>query len=212
MLKLLRRFYDYQGYNALGSQNYTKAASYFRRVAAAYPDEQGVNYNLAVSLAGAGSCTEAIYYLRQELEVSGPVYNVLRALGEISFSSGRREDARRYLKQAIELAGESEDALKLKQLYRATGDKTLYEKSMRGRELFELGVSQMDAGHFVEARELYNQSLQYDQGNALIYNNLGVIALNHDHDAGQAEEYFLKAIECEDLPIFRMNLRKARSS
>jgi len=209
MLKIIRRFNEYQGYNALGSQHYVKAAKYFRKIAAAFATERGVNYNLAISLIGMRAYTEAIDCLLLELKVSGELYNVLLALGEVCFIQGERDNARSYLTAALNKATQSDDTSRLQQMLKNLAEVETYQRIMHGRQLFEQGVSEMDAGNFDEARSLYYQSLCYDEQNALIYNNLGVIALNQDRDSQEAAQYFNKALEYEELPLFRMNLRKA---
>jgi len=209
MLLLTRRFLERFAYNALGMQNYEKAITCFRKIVEAFPDEKGTHYNYAVSLIGAGKTGEAEIHLIREIAVSGQRYEVLLALGELCYAGNKRSSAETYLKKALELCADEKAARLLREKLAVTGDPERYRDMIKGYGLFEEGARLLDTREWEKARTLFLEALKLDPGNPMTYNNLGVIALNHENQPETARAYFEKASHLSDLMIIKRNMQKA---
>ncbi|MGC9325090.1 MAG: tetratricopeptide repeat protein [Desulfomonilia bacterium] len=204
----MKKFYERQALNALGVQDYEKAMQYFRKIMEAFPTERGVHYNYAVSLIGLKQYSEAQIHLIRELEISGERYEVLVTLGELYYLSKNRTKALTYLKMALEHCVDEKAARVIRKKISTARDPSQYERMLTGYATFEKGVDLLNAGSWEKAQHLFLEALKHDDANPMIYNNLGVIALNYEKDYAQAREYFEQALTYSDLPIIRKNFER----
>ncbi len=210
MKRILKKIYERFAFNALGMQNYLKASQYFKKVVDARPRDRGVHYNYAVSLIGARQYDLAEKHLLEELGLSGERYEILKALGELYYTSNNPSSAASYLTKALEhCADEKEEAL-IRDRIAVSNNSSRYSNMLKAHEIFEQASAHLDNNQWLKAQMLFKQALGYDKDNPLIYNNLGVISLNHEKAYAKAKIYFEKALVHSDLPIIRRNLAKAK--
>ena len=196
-------------FNALGMQAYDKACRYLERIADRYPKVPGVHYNYAVGLIGAGRQAEALRQLLIELSRGGERYEVLKALGELCYRSGRRSPARSYLRGALGHCADEAQAGGIRQQIAVAESPSRYTSMLRGQGLFQEACRFQEQGDWHQARALLFEALECDGTNALIFNNLGVIAMNHEQAYETAERYFEESLKHAELPLVRRNLARA---
>ena len=195
MKRLLKKIYERVAFNALGVQNYHKASYYFKKIVDTNPKARGVHYNYAVSLIGSRQYALAEKHLLNELNMSGERYEILKAI--------------EFLKKAIEHCVDEKEAALIRKKISVADDSQQYSNMLKANSMFEKASNHLDNMQWHEARALFKQALDYDKDNPLIYNNLGVISLNHEKKYAKAKSYFQKALVYSDLPIIKRNLNKA---
>jgi len=208
-MKILRKVYERLAFNAMGMQDYEKASNYFEKILRAYPGERGVHYNYAVSLIGARQHKLAENHLLMELDISGERYELLKTLGELYYTDNNPQKAVNCLKMALTHCVDEKESSLLKKKIATASDSRLYSNMLKADALFNQAAHHLDNDQWQEARTLFQQALFYDKGNPLIYNNLGVISLNHEKAYMRAKDYFEQALVLSDLPIIKRNLAKA---
>ena len=208
MIRIMKKIYERQAFNALGVQDYEKASLHFKKIADAFPNDRGVHYNYAVSLIGQKHYDEAQQHLLREIEIAGERFEVLVTLGELYYLSRNRTKALSYLKLALEHCVDEKASRVIRKKIATAKDPAQYERMLRGYSLFEKGSSFLNSGNWEQAQRHFVQALEHDGDNPLTYNNLGVIALNFEKDYEKAHEYFVQALTHSDLPIIRKNLEK----
>ncbi|MBN2298982.1 MAG: hypothetical protein JXM72_10330, partial [Deltaproteobacteria bacterium] len=175
----------------------------------AYPSERGVHYNYAVSLIGARQHTLAENHLLMELNISGERYELLKTLGELYYTSSNPIKAVACLKKALKHCVDEKESSIIEKKIATASDSRLYSNMLKADTLFAQAAHHLDNDQWKESRTLFEQALHYDRDNPLIYNNLGVISLNHEKAYMRAKDYFEKALVLSDLPIIKRNLAKA---
>jgi Tfp pilus assembly protein PilF len=92
----------------------------------------------------------------------------------------------------------------------------ILKKMYEGFALNALGIQDyqkasdhLENKQWLEARALFRKALEYDKDNPLIYNNLGVISLNHGKEYLKEKTYFQKTLVYSNPPIINRNLDKA---
>jgi len=209
VLRIALKIYNRLAFNALGCQDYEKASAYFARIVHWFPHDRGVHYNHAVSLMGARKYDEAHRQLMMELEVSGERYEILLTLGELFYRTDDFRNASKYLKMALEHCADDKASSTIRHKIAIANDPRRYASMIRGHTLFEEGIVHLDRGNGPEAKRLFQMALEHDPDNPMIYNNLGVIALNYEKDYEEARSYFEKALSYTSLSIVKKNLQKA---
>ena len=209
MRRILKKFYERFAFNALGVQDYRKASYYFKKIVDANPKDRGVHYNYAVSLIGSRQYPLAEKHLLKELDISGERYEILKTLGELYYTTNHSSKAVEFLKKALEHCTDDRDTSLIRKKIAVASDLREYSNMLKANSMFEKASSHLDNKQWQEARTLFKQALDYDKDNPLIYNNLGVISLNHEKKYLKARGYFQKALAYSDLPIIRRNLNKA---
>jgi len=211
MLQFIGKLYEHFALNALTVGNYNKAAKYFKRKLAIFPDRPGANYNYAVSLMGMGKFYDAEKHLLEEIKISGEQYSILKTVGELYYTNNRREKAVTFLKKAIAVNANKKEKLFLKKKLAIAKSAEQYEKMLKGYSIFGKGTELLNKKEWEEARLLFNEAIKFDKHNPFILNNLGVISLMHDKAYGTAKEYFEKALSYTDLPSIQKNLKNTVS-
>ena len=209
MKRLLKKIYERVAFNALGVQNYHKASYYFKKIVDTNPKARGVHYNYAVSLIGSRQYALAEKHLLNELNMSGERYEILKTLGELYYTNNNSSKAIEFLKKAIEHCVDEKEAALIRKKISVADDSQQYSNMLKANSMFEKASNHLDNMQWHEARALFKQALDYDKDNPLIYNNLGVISLNHEKKYAKAKSYFQKALVYSDLPIIKRNLNKA---
>jgi tetratricopeptide (TPR) repeat protein len=209
MKRILKKIYERFALNALGIQDYRKASYYFKKIVDTNPQDRGVHYNYAVSLIGSRQYALAEKHLLNELNISGDRYEILKTLGELYYTNNNSSKALEFLKKAIEHCTDEKDAASIRKKITVAGDSRKYSNMLEANSMFERASSHLDNEQWQEACVLFKQALDYDRENPLIYNNLGVISLNHEKKYRKAKIYFEKALAYSDLPIIKRNLSKA---
>jgi tetratricopeptide (TPR) repeat protein len=74
---------------------------------------------------------------------------------------------------------------------------------------YQKSSDRLENKQWQEGRVLFWQALEYDKDNPLIYNNLGIISLNHEKEYLKAKTYFQKALVYYNLTIIKRNPDKA---
>ncbi len=209
MNRILQKLFERFAFNALGIQDYRKASYYFKKIVDANPQDRGVHYNYAVSLIGSRQYALAEKHLLDELSISGERYEVLKTLGELYYVNNNSSKAVAFLNKAIEHCVDEKDAALIRKKIAVARDSGQYSNMLKANSMFEKASSHLDNEQWQEASMLFKQALDYDKDNPLIYNNLGVISLNHEKKYLKAKMYFQKALAYSDLPIIKRNLNKA---
>ena len=209
MIKILKKVYERLAFNAMGIQDYQKASHYFQKILFAYPHERGVNYNYAVSLIGERQHTLAEKHLLMELDISGERYEILKTLGELYYTNNNPQKAVTCLEKALTHCIDKKESSLIEKKIVTAGDPRLYSNMLKADTIFAQATHHLDNDQWQKARTLFEQALNYDKDNPLIYNNLGVISLNHEKAYVRAKKYFEKALVHCDLTIIKRNLAKA---
>ena len=206
---LLKKFYERFAFNAMGTQDYHKASYYFKKIVDAYPHARGVHYNYAVSLIGSKQYPLAEKHLLEELNISGERFEIFKILGELYFTNNNSRQALIFLRKALEHCADEKEASLIKDKISIASNPLKYSNIVKARSIFEKASSHLDNNEWRRAQILFKQALEFDTDNPLIYNNLGVISLNHEKAYAKARGYFQKALEYSDLPIIKRNLSRA---
>ncbi len=207
-MKIVKWINEKFALNALGAKNYYKAAIYFKKIMDAHPDCAGVHYNYAISLIGLKHYDAAETHLRYEMAHFGENFALLKALGELLFINRKPEAARVYLKKALRCAASDKERKLLENKLGTLDSAESYHAMLRGHQLFEEGTLLMEEQKWQAARDIFLNALECDPYNPLLYNNLGVIFLNHEKKYQEARTLFAKAMEYSDLAILKNNFKK----
>lgn len=209
MIKIVRKILEHFAFNALGVQDYRKASYYFKKIVDACPNRQGVHYNYAVSLIGSKQYALAEKHLLDEQRLTGERYEILKTLGELYYTNNNPGKALDFFRKSLEHCVDDKDAAVIRKKISIAGNPKQYYDILKANSMFEQASSRLDNNQWQEALTLFKQALDYDKDNPLIYNNLGVISLNHEKEYMKAKTYFQKALAYSDLPIIKRNLDKA---
>ena len=214
-MNFINHLYERFGLNAYALGKYDRAISWFRRLEAAEGGSSRVLRNLGVAFLAAGDTTEAERYLLREEELYGETCQRHRALADLYYCAGKREDALNRYAAAIDaedaksLRGEERDFLHGRKAICA--DALRFESSVEASRLFAKGEIARDGGRTDEALDLFLKSSELDATSWPSFNNAGVLMLSSGN-AERALDLFSRAYACAPLPTIKNNVEVARAA
>jgi Flp pilus assembly protein TadD len=202
-LWLLRR----KGLNALSDNNWSRAIEAFESLNHLNPEDRGAVHNLALAYMGAERFEDAEQCFLENLKRLGEYYPRLRALADLYYLWGKREQAQRYYRKALDEAGDEAKAL-IEERIRLTADDKTFSAVQQADRAYRAGVKALQEEIYSEAAEHFREAARKDPSHVLAWNNLGTVLMNHYQDYDGAARVFETARQYEQLPILQANLEK----
>ncbi|TVQ98858.1 MAG: hypothetical protein EA403_13685 [Spirochaetaceae bacterium] len=207
-LRLMKR----RALSAYQEGDFTTAHSLFQRILDAEPGSPGARHNLALTNIAMGNYEEAERLLLQELEDFGEYYPRLRALADLYYVGGRREEANAYYRRCSASDPPEGDVDLLRKRIELTDDEARYDRVKRAHESFADGNRLMQEQRWDEAISAFTRAADFDETNIHAMNNAGSIYLNHKSDPKQAAGFFRRALRWSNMPWIRRNLLQAEKA
>lgn len=183
-----------KGLGALATGNYAKAEAAFRKMAINEPDSLQVLHNLGLALMAQGKRDEAERCFRREEKLYGLSYVRHCALADLAYSGGRRTEAMKRYKAALECPESAADRPILEARLAVAADQEAFRKAGLAAEAFARGETARAARRFDEALAEFAQAMELDPTAWPAANNSGTICLNDLKDPARALEYFGQAM------------------
>lgn len=211
---LLYRYFERRALNALVSGQYEKAEAYFLTLIQRWGSHPGLAHNVALAQFALKKYDPAEANFLAELEAYGETAARLKALGDLYFAWGKREEAQRRYTEALRLA-QAEDPssrppeAEIRYLQKrislcSHGDR--FSQAQGALALMDRGNSLLAEGRWDDAYVAFESAVAADSTCYPALNNLGSIALNHRRAYADAAARFRAAAALSPLPAVQQNL------
>ena len=213
-MKLLDALAERLGMNAYALGDYERAEKWFRKLEKREPDSMRVLRNLGVIRLVRGDFAGAGRYLKREEALYGATYGRHRALADVAYAAGQREEAAaRYsaalaCPEAAQAAGRERAFLEERLV--VCGDQARFAAALQGGGRFAEGEAARASGDADAALAAFIEAAELDPTNWPALNNAGTILLEREDGAGRALELFEKAAACAPLPLIERNVELAK--
>lgn len=214
---LLYRYFERRALNALVSGQYDKAEAYFLTLIRRWGSHPGLTHNVGLAQFALKKYDQAEANFLAELESYGETSARLKALADLYFVWGRREEAQTRYAEALRLAQaedprsrppEAEIRYLQKRLNLCShGDR--FSQARESLAYLDRGNSLLAEGRWDEAYAAFEAAVALDPTCYPAFNNLGYIALNHRRAYADAAARFRAAAALSPLPAVRQNLMLA---
>jgi len=198
-----------KGFNALSGGDYRAAVDSFTEILRREPSRTGTRHNLGLAYLGLEEFEKAEQCFLKDLELLGDYFPRLKVLGDLYYIWGKREEANRWYRRALEEKEAKQSEKLLSQRLRQTESAEAFEKVRQADEAYRRGVEFLKADSSQEALDSFRAAAQLNPTHVLAWNNQGTVLMNNFDAPGEARKAFEAGIEMEPLPILQMNLQKA---
>lgn len=183
------------------------AALHYEKAVALEPDNATYAKNLAdLYVVELNRVDDAIYLYLDLLKKYPRDVEMLINIGHICKMVGRDEEARTFLLRALEIEPWNIDARQALVPQCQSTQEPVFPKVRPVEELVEGARNLVQQGQFAQARELLEEALASDPQNAVVHNDLGVVAYNMG-DLATAQTAYEQAAKLSPLNAgFRKNL------
>jgi len=210
----LYRYFERRALNALVSGQYEKAETYFLTLIQRWGSHPGLAHNVALAQFALKKYDQAETNFLAELEAYGETEERLKALGDLYFAWGRREDAQKRYAEALRLAQEADPPSRppeaeirfLQKRISLCSHDDRFSQAQGSLALLDRGNSLLAEGRWDEAYAAFEAAVAADPTCYPALNNLGYIALNHRRAYADAAARFRSAAALSPLPTVRQNL------
>ncbi|HKL58729.1 MAG TPA: tetratricopeptide repeat protein [Sphaerochaeta sp.] len=202
-------YYQRRSLNAMVQNKWEEAEGFLLKQIAREGSSMGLQYNLALIYLGQERMQEAYDTLLNCADTYGESLRLTRMLGDIQYIHGKRLDALKWYKAALEDSPDAKEAKLISLRVLVLEDEQRYQKVLanqadveQARLLFSTKPDQ--------ALALYLRVVEDDPSHVEALNNLGSLYLDEFDDAKRAESYFEQVLELVDSTAAAKNLAKAR--
>lgn len=159
-----------QAFNFHQKGDLKEAEKLYKEILQLQQDNHTVLYLLGILAIQTGQHQTALSLINKAIEIN-EVADYHRDLGDMLFDIGKKQEACKYYKRAIELNPEDSETL------------------------FNLALLNQELGNFDEAIGCFQNVVKTNPNDFDALNNLGVLFYNHKKDFINAEKYFSRAVQ-----------------
>ncbi|BCR04902.1 hypothetical protein DESUT3_19710 [Desulfuromonas versatilis] len=200
-IKLLER----SAFNAFALSQFDKAAAAFEKLIALAPGRRGGRFNLGLALLAGNQWDAALGYFRQEADLFGETFPLVKAMAEAAYLKGERAAAREHYERALGQADSPSERNFCSLRLAICGSPERFAQARHARGLIDQGDAHMLRREYDAAEELFREATRLDPTSFQAMNNLGAIRLAKK-DYASAQEYFQMADKIAELPMVKKNL------
>lgn len=193
--------------NAFITGDHARAICHFRQIKTLHPNKPGVDYNIGISALALKRFDEAEKHLTHARD-RDQSFAVQRALADLYYLAGRREDAKTAYAAIRRAAPDAKSKGVIERRLRICADEAHYETAMRSWSLLDEAVQLEKAGEKQAAADAYKQAYEADDTNFIAANNYGGHCMNALGDYSRALDYFRRADSLADHPVVKANIDK----
>ena len=215
-MKLLDSLSERFGLNAYALGRFERAEKWFRRLEKTEPDSVRVLRNLGVIRLACGDLPGAESFLKREEELYGESWARHRALADLAYASGKREEAARRYAAALSdrdaAYADGPEFAFIRARLALCRDEATFAPTRTGAKRFAAGEAARENGDQETALAAFLEAAELDGTNWPAVNNAGVILLARSGGAAEALELFRKAAACARIPMIERNIALARDA
>ncbi len=202
-------YYQRRSLNAMVQNKWEEAEGFLLKQIARQGSSMGLQYNLALIYLGQERMQEAYDTLLNCADTYGESLRLTRMLGDIQYIHGKRLDALKWYKAALEDNPDDKEARLIAQRVLVLEDEDRYQRVLANQADVEQARSVFSTKPD-QALALYLRVVEDDPSHVEALNNLGSLYLDEFDDAKKAEYYFEQVLELVDSSAAAKNLAKAR--
>ena len=200
-------FWTRFAFNALVSEDFERAGSYFEKIRNRCPDRMGTRYNLGLACLGMERFEEAEGAFSGEIRRFGESPERVRALGDLYYIWGKGEQAHACYRKVTGMQPSPLLEERVALLEREDGP----ERIRKAHSTFKEGVEAMKGGHGERAIREFRKTVDFDPTHFQALNNLGTLFLDKG-EAAAAVGWFEAALALAEMRPVRENLLRARQA
>ncbi len=199
-----------QALNFFVTGNYARSRRMWEKLQKKRPDAQGIRHNIALTYIGEEDYEAAEPLLLAEIEDYGDYYPRVKALADVYYAWGKREEAHRRYREAqgSEDAAEEESQIVRRRIEMTSSDEE-YEAVLDSLAASRKGNELLAAEKWESALGAFTEAVRLDPTNIQALNNIGTIELNYKRDPKRAAATFRRALSWSPLPWLKRNLEQA---
>ncbi len=194
---------------ALGAGRYELAEYYFKRVYEAAPDRKGAAYNAGLACFAQGKHDAAEGFFLEEFERFGETQHTLKALSELSYQTGRRSDARRYLKRVLRYVEGAEHDL-IRRRLEIVEDPDRFEAAVQAQEAVWEGEHALRGNDWETALERFRHAAGLDDTQFAARAGVGKILFDYMNKPGEALEWYREAYALAPDPRYEQQIERIK--
>ncbi|GEM_PF-2756193 len=199
--------WEQRALHALGSGRYEQAEHYFKRIYEAVPGGEGVRYNMGLASFAQGKYDVAESYFEAELERFGESAHSLKALAELSYQTGRRKHARRYLRRLAAHCDGTERELVQRRIA-VVEDEGKFTAACEAQQAVWNAEDALRRGDWQTALDEYRRAAELDETQFTARAGIGKIALEYLGDLGEALKAYREAYALAPDPRYQQQIER----
>ncbi len=191
----------------LAAARYEQAEQYFKLIYDTAPEGRGVRYNMGLACFAQGKHDAAEGYFREELKRFGESTHTLKALSELSYQTGRRNAARKYLTRLLGYVEGAEYEL-IERRLAVVEDDERFEKARRAQQAVWDAENALRRNDTDTALAAYRNAAELDATQFTARGGLGKILSEYYHDLPEALRWYREAYELAPDPRYEQQIER----